>query len=252
MHCEILGVKFDNVTMDEALARALSFLDGASPGGAVRARLVMTPNAEIVMRCRRDAEAHGAVCAADLALPDGVGVVIASRILGRPLRERMAGIDFAEALLPALAARGHRLFLLGGAPGVAEEAARRAAARHAGLAVCGTRDGYFTRDGDAVAAVRAAGADVVFVCLGAPKQELWMRAHAAATGARLLVGLGGTLDVWAGRVRRAPALWTRLGLEWLYRLLCQPRRLWRMLKLPKFLWAAWRARGEEKRVKNKQ
>ncbi|MDR0671953.1 MAG: WecB/TagA/CpsF family glycosyltransferase, partial [Oscillospiraceae bacterium] len=181
MRCEILGVEFDNVTVDEALTRALSFLDEGTPdGGAARARLVVTPNAEIVMMCRRDAAAREAVRAADLALPDGVGVSIASRILGRPLRARMAGIDFAEALLPALAARGRRLFLLGAAPGVAEEAARRAAARHTGLVVCGARDGYFTRGEDAAAAVRAAGADVVFVCLGAPKQELWMRAHAAA------------------------------------------------------------------------
>jgi N-acetylglucosaminyldiphosphoundecaprenol N-acetyl-beta-D-mannosaminyltransferase len=245
VRCEILGIEFDNVTIDEARARALFFLDDETPDGG--ARLIVTPNAEIVMMCRRDAAAREAVRAADLILPDGVGVGIASRILERPLRARMAGIDFAEALLPALAARGRRLFFLGAAPGVAEEAARRAAARHAGLVICGTQDGYFTRDEDAAAAVRAVGADVVFVCLGAPKQELWMRAHAAATGARLLVGLGGTLDVWAGRVRRAPTLWIRLGLEWLYRLLCQPRRLWRMLKLPVFLWTAWRAHRREKR-----
>lgn len=236
MRTDILGVAFDNVSMDEAVERAMALLEQEGP------HLVVTPNAEIVQQARSDPEFAALIAGADLVLPDGVGVIHASRILGRPLKGRVPGVDFADALMDAMARAGKRLFLLGAKPGVAEQAARRLAGQHPGLTVCGVHDGYFKQDAPVAQAIRAARADVVFVCLGAPKQEKWAAAHGAQTGARLLVGLGGSLDVFAGQVDRAPERWQKLGLEWLYRAIRQPARFKRVAKLPLFLCSAVGAR----------
>ena len=232
MRTDVLGVAFDNVTMDEAVDWALAMLEEDGP------HLVVTPNPEIVQRAAKDPEFAGILSKADLVIPDGIGVVYAAKILGRPLKGRVPGIDFASALLERAAGTGRRLFLLGAAPGVAEQAAVNLRAAYPGLAVCGTHDGYFKEDGPVVEEIRAAGADVVFVCLGFPRQEYWMAQHGPATGAGLLVGLGGSLDVFAGQVKRAPEGFQKLGLEWLYRLLTQPSRIGRMAKLPLFLVSA--------------
>lgn len=240
MRTDILGVAFDNVTMAEAVDRAMALLEREGP------HLVVTPNAEIVQQARSDPEFAALIAQADLVLPDGVGVVYASKILGRPLKGRVPGVDFAGALMDRMAKLNKRLFLLGAKPGVAEEAARRLAAQHPGLTVCGVHDGYFREDAPVVQAIREAGADVVFVCLGAPKQEKWAAAHGADTGARLFVGLGGSLDVFAGQVERAPESWQRLGLEWLYRAIRQPSRFKRIAKLPGFLLSAVGARIQGK------
>ena len=240
MRTDILGVAFDNVTMAEAVDRAMALLAREGP------HLVVTPNAEIVQQARSDPEFAALIAQADLVLPDGVGVVYASKILGRPLKGRVPGVDFAGALMDRMAKLNKRLFLLGAKPGVAEEAARRLTAQHPGLTVCGVHDGYFREDALVVQAIREAGADVVFVCLGAPKQEKWAAAHGGETGARLLVGLGGSLDVFAGQVDRAPESWQRLGLEWLYRAIRQPSRFKRVAKLPGFLLSAVGARIQGK------
>ena len=205
MRTDILGVAFDNTTMDEAVGRAMSLLEQEGP------HLVVTPNPEIVRLAQSDREFAVLIAGADLVLPDGVGIIYAAKILGRPLKARVPGVDFASALMDAMSKTGKRLFLLGAKPGVAEEAARRLAGQHPGLIVCGTHDGYFQEDAPVVQAIRAARADVVFVCLGAPKQEKWAAAHGADTGARLFVGLGGSLDVFAGQVERAPEGWQKLG-----------------------------------------
>ena len=145
-----------------------------------------------------------------------------------------------------MAESGERLYLLGAKPGVAEAAARNLEEKYPGLTICGTHDGYFKEDAPVVEAIRASGADAVFVCLGAPKQEYWMIEHGPATGAKLMAGLGGSLDVFAGVARRAPEAWQKLGLEWLYRLLREPRRIGRMARLPLFLVeaAAVRLKGD--------
>lgn len=229
---EILGVAFDNVTLDEAVDRAMGLLEQGGP------HLVATPNPEIVQLAQRDPEFARVLAGADLVIPDGVGVLYASRILGRPLKGRVPGIEFASALMARLAETGKRLFLLGAKPGVAELAAANLAVQYPGLVVCGTHDGYFQEDAPVAEAIRQARADVVFVCLGAPKQEKWIVAHGGDTGARLLVGLGGSLDVFAGQVKRAPEAFQKLGLEWFYRLCTQPSRIGRMAKLPLFLVSA--------------
>ena len=229
MRINVLGVGFDNVTMDEAVARGMELLH--SPG----THYVVTPNPEIVEVCRDNLAARQAVNGADLVLPDGVGVVKGAGMLGTPLKEKVPGIEFAAGLMERMAAEGLSLYLLGAKPGVAEAAGERLAARYPGLKIAGTRDGYFQEDGPVLEDIRQSGADCVFVCLGAPKQELWMAKHGKAAGARLLCGLGGSLDVFAGVVERAPKFWSDHGLEWFYRLCSDPRRAGRMMKLPLFL-----------------
>ena len=240
MRINVLGVGFDNLTMAEAADAGMALL--AQEG----ARYVVTPNPEIVEVCREDPAAMEAVNGAALVLPDGIGVVKGAAILGTPLKGRVPGIEFAAALMERMAQSGHSLYLLGAKPGVAELAAQRLEEQYPGLRIAGTHDGYFQEDAPVVEAIAASGADCVFVCLGAPKQEFWMRKNGAATGAKLLCGLGGSLDVFAGTVERAPKFWRDHGLEWFYRLCKQPSRLGRMMKLPLFLVHVYQEKGKTK------
>ena len=229
MRINVLGIGFDNLTMDEAVEQGMALLH--SPG----AHRVATPNPEIVEACRENLAARQAVNSADLVLADGIGVVKGAQILGTPLKGRIPGIEFAAGLMERMAQEGLSLFLLGAKPGVAETAGKRLAEKYPGLKIAGTHDGYFQEDAPVVQAIQASGADCVFVCLGAPMQELWMAKHGEATGAHLLCGLGGSLDVFAGAVERAPKFWCDHNLEWFYRLCKNPRRAGRMMKLPLFL-----------------
>ncbi len=240
MRIEVLGVGFDNMTVDEAVAEGARLM--SVPG----AHYVVTPNPEIVETCREDPEAMEAVNGADLVLADGIGVIYGAKILGTPLVGRVTGIGFAQGLMARMAREGKSLYLLGAKPGVAEQAAENLSGEYPGLRIAGTGDGYFQEDGPVVEAIRASGADAVFVCLGAPKQEKWMQKNGEATGARLLVGLGGCLDVFSGQVRRAPEMFQKLGLEWLYRLVKSPSRIGRMMKLPLFLVHAAGEKGRRK------
>ena len=237
MRTDILGVGFDDLTLEEAAAAGARLVE--EPGF----HYAVTPNPEFLLAAKSNPEFRQALLDAHLVLADGVGVAYAAKILGRPLKGRVPGIDFAQRLLSWMAHNGKRLFLLGAKPGVAELAAANLRDSHPGLLICGTHDGYFQEDGPVVEEIRASGADVVFVCLGAPKQEFWMAQHGPDTGAHLMVGLGGSLDVFAGVVERAPAGFQRLGLEWLWRALRQPSRLGRLYRLPLFLAQVWMEEG---------
>ena len=226
---DVLGVGFDDLTMDEAVDRAWTLR------GERRAAYVVTPNPEIVMICREDPAARAAVAGAALTIPDGVGVVYGARILKTPLKEKVPGIDLTTRLLDRMAAEGKRVFLLGSKPGVAEAAAENLKGRFPGLVIAGTNDGYFTDDAPVVEKINAARPDLLLVCLGAPKQEKWMHDHAAELDVGLMIGAGGSLDVFAGTVERAPEKWQKSGLEWLYRLMKEPQRFGRMMVLPKFM-----------------
>lgn len=240
MRIDVLGVGVDSLTGGEAVARAAELAAGDKFSYAV------TPNPEFILLAKKNAAFRAALNAADLVVADGIGVVKAAKILGRPLRAKVPGIDLAGGLCGALAKSGGRLFLLGAKPGVAQAAGEKLREKYPGLTICGVHDGYFKEDGPVIEEIRASAADVVFVCLGAPKQELWMAQHGPKTGARLMLGLGGSLDVFAGTVERAPEGWQRLGLEWLHRLLREPKRIGRMAKLPLVLVdaAACRLRGK--------
>lgn len=232
MRIDILGIGFDNVSFDEALDKGYALLTSDAPS------YIVTPNSEIVYDSLTNSEYAGILNGAGLVLPDGIGVIYASRILGRPLKQKVAGIDFGKALAGRMAETGKKLYLFGSKPGIAEAAAEKLVSEFPDLIICGCHNGYFSDDGPIIEDIRNSGADCVFVCLGAPKQELWMHEHLHDTGAKLMIGLGGSLDGFAGTVKRAPDIFIKLGLEWFYRLIKEPWRFKRMLRLPKFLWKA--------------
>lgn len=231
MKINVMGVNFDNVTMAEALDRAREILDGG------KTAYVVTPNAEIVYEAMHNEEMMQLIGGASLVLPDGAGVVLGSKILGTPLKQKVAGVEFADHLLDVLIEKNLKLYLLGSKPGVAELAAEKMLEKHPGLQICGMADGYFKDEVEVVQKVNAAGADVLFVCLGAPKQELFMRNHLDELNVKMMIGLGGSLDSFAGTVKRAPRWMIKVNLEWFYRLLKEPKRLGRMMRLPKFILA---------------
>lgn len=231
MKIDVMGLKFDSMTMDEALSRAEALLRGE------KAAYVVTPNAEIAYEALHDVQLREMLNGADLMLPDGAGVVLASKLLRTPVKQKVAGVDFAAGLLGVLERNGQSLYLLGGKPGIGELAAQKMLEAHPQLRIAGIADGYFQDEAPVIAKINASGADALFVCLGAPKQERFMVQHQQELHVHLMAGLGGSLDAFAGTVQRAPAWMIRLNLEWLYRLIREPKRFRRMLRLPKYLWA---------------
>jgi len=216
--------------MEQAVQKALALMEERNGG------YVVTPNAEIAWICRKDPAVGALVANAALVLADGVGITLGAKMLGRPLQVRVPGSDFIVQLFERMAENGQSVFLYGAKPGVAQTAGVRIMEQFPGLRVVGTADGYGD-SGQVVEAIRAAQPDLLLVCLGAPKQEQWMAAHQGSLNTGLMAGLGGMLDVFAGIVERAPEWCRKWGVEWLYRLLKEPRRAKRMLKLPLFLFA---------------
>jgi len=236
---ELLGVPLDRCSREQALGRCEVAIRGERPP-----LQVVTLNPEMVMQARRRPELAEAIRRAGLVLPDGAGVVWASRRLGAPVPERIAGADFLQDL--AELARKHRrpIFLLGASPGVAEAAGRALLRSHPGLELGGAWSGSPADDEAAAICerVRGSGAVVLAVAFGVPQQDLWLARYLEKTGARVAIGVGGTLDYLAGRVPRAPALLRQAGLEWSFRLARQPWRLPRMLRGSTFFWEVVRAR----------
>jgi N-acetylglucosaminyldiphosphoundecaprenol N-acetyl-beta-D-mannosaminyltransferase len=229
----ILGVPVHAVTMASALDAVHRFM--AEP----RLHQIATVNPEFVMAAQENAAFAEVLRAADLNLPDGVGLLYAARRLGTPLPERVPGSAFIYHLAELAAAEGWPLFLLGAGPGVAEEAAAILGARYPGLTIAGTYAGSpDPAQNDAlVARINASGAQVLTVAYGAPKQDLWIaRNREALTAVRVAVGVGGSLDFITGRAVRAPQWAQDAGLEWLHRLVKEPWRWRRMLALPRFGW----------------
>lgn len=195
------------------------------------------------MYAQRDSRFRALVDLASLSLCDTIGILLASRARHGPLRERVTGIDLIEPLAELSSAGGNlRFFFFGAAPGVAERAATALRRRHPGVAIAGTRDGFFSPEqSPAIAAsIAASGANVLLVGLGSPKQEYWLEEFLDATKCGVGIGVGGSFDVLAGTVPRAPRIWRRAGIEWLYRLVREPSRWRRQLALPRFAIAATR------------
>lgn len=243
---EILGVPVARLTAASAREELVRLYERDRPA------LVAYVNAHTLNLASRDSGYREVLREADIVLNDGAGLAIAGRVFGRPFPENLNGSDFNPAILEEAAARGWPVYFLGAKPGVAEEAARRLSSRIHGLQVAGTRDGYFepAESGEVARAVAATGAGVLMVAMGNPLQEMWLSRHLEATGARLGVGVGAFFDFTAGVVPRAPAWMNRLGIEWVYRLLQEPRRMWRRYVVgnPLFLLRVLRARVLEARV----
>ena len=235
---DVLGVGFDPVDLDGAVARSMALASEPGP------HLVVTANVELIMQARRAPDLGEIVHRASLVVADGVGVVWGARQLGRLLPGRVPGIDLAGRLCDEATRRGWRVCLVGGAPGVADIASANLRARHPGIDIARTLPGYFGPEDDpgVVRGIREAAPTLLLAGLGSPRQERWLYRHLASLGVPVAMGVGGTLDVWAGRARRAPRIMRTLGLEWCYRLIRQPSRLGRQMAIPQFMAAVWRDR----------
>jgi N-acetylglucosaminyldiphosphoundecaprenol N-acetyl-beta-D-mannosaminyltransferase len=240
----LLGrLSVDRVTLAQALARITRLVELREGG------MVLTPNVDHVVLAEEDDAFRRAYAAADLSLADGMPVVWASHLLGVPVPEKISGSDLVAPLLDVAAAKGWRVYLLGGGSGVAAKAARALTLRHPRLRIVGTSGPMLNLERPvaerqfAVDAVGAKTPDLVLVGFGAPKQELWMHESADRLGSAVLIGVGASLDFAAGTATRAPRWMSRLGLEWLYRLAREPRRMWRryLVRDPKFIGIVARA-----------
>lgn len=239
---EVLGVNIDKVTFDEAVDKLDKFMNTEGVSA------VFTPNPEIVMAAYEDAEFRDILNSAELCTADGIGVVYASRMLKDAVPERVAGFDMTCEILSRAAKSGNGVFLFGSKPGVAEAAKAKMEEKYSGIRVVGTRNGYFKpEDNDEIVEeINSSGADLLLVCLGAPKQEKWIAENRESLKVRLCMGVGGTLDVFAGTSKRAPKIFIKLNLEWLYRGLKQPSRLIRFVALPKFMLEVMKNKNKKK------
>jgi len=235
---DILGVRVDCATYDTLLARVDEWVAGRTP------HQVVTLNPEMLVAAHDDPAFRQVLNSADLNVADGVGLLLAARILGHRLPGRVTGSDGIYHLAAHAARRGYRPFFLGAAPGVAHEAACRLATAYPGLAVAGTFAGspVPADEPDILARIRAAAPDILLVAFGVPAEEKWIAHHRARLGVPVMIGVGGAFDFVAGVTRRAPAWMRRLGIEWLHRLLSQPWRWRRQLALPRFLLLTLRQR----------
>lgn len=211
----ILAIEVDKVTMSEAVARVLAWIDGEG------SHMVVTPNAEFAYAATKDPEFASILNGADLVIPDGIGILMAAQMLGEPVPEKVAGVELSTNIVEAMSQRGRgRVYLLGARPEVVAEAARRLKERFPGVTIAGYQHGYYKPEEEAavVAAIREARVDYLVLGMGMPRQERWLHRYLRETGAKVGIGNGGTIDVWAGAAPRAPEWMIRSNLEWLFRI----------------------------------
>ncbi len=228
---KILGVQVDAVTMAQAVERVESLIAAGEPS------MVATANAEMLLNATHDDELKRILNAASLVVPDGAGTVWAARHLGKHMPERVAGFDLVQELMKVAPSKGWRFFLFGAAPGIADKAKAKAEALYPGIQIAGTHNGYFkpADEPDIIAQIKASRADILLAALGVPKQEKWLSKYKDELQIPVSIGVGGTFDVMAGVVKRAPLWMQRARLEWLFRAMLQPSRAGRLLALPKFV-----------------
>lgn len=236
----IMGVPFLNKTKQAFLEEDLS-----SHLLNEEKAFIVTANPEIVMEAHRDDQYMKTICSANYIVPDGIGIIFAAKRQNTPLQERIAGFDLMNDLLKF--ANEHRLscFFLGATTLVNEKAVKQVQKQYPNIEIAGHHHGYFAQDDHTIVnLVKQVAPDLVFVALGYPKQEFWIREHLSSFKKGTFIGVGGSFDVLAGDVKRAPDIWIKLNLEWLYRLIKQPTRIWRFFGLVKFMWLALFRRNE--------
>ena len=228
---EILGVSVDALTYRDAVARVDKSVSSGTPSW------ILAINPEKIMKALADEELNRLLMRADIFIPDGIGILWAGKLMGRPFPQRVTGVDLLMTLVEEAAKRGWKIYLIGAAPGVADEVAKSWVKRFPGLTVVGCRDGYFdsTQEEEVAAAVRAAKPDLLFVGMGSPKQEKFIETYQKQMGVPVCMGVGGSFDVISGKKKRAPVWMQKVGLEWSYRLIIEPSRILRMSALPKFM-----------------
>ncbi|MEN6413686.1 MAG: WecB/TagA/CpsF family glycosyltransferase [Veillonellales bacterium] len=227
----VLNTQINAVTMEEAVSLIEKFIQERVP------HLVATANAEMVMLAEKDKELAEILKNADLIVPDGAGVVWAARHQGYIVPERVAGYDLVQYLLKRSAAKGYRVFLFGGSPGIADRARIVAEQYYKGVKILGTCNGFFDakREQEIIQMIQSVQPDILLVALGVPKQEKWLARHMSQLNVPVSIGVGGTFDVMSGVMKRAPLWMQRANIEWLFRLISQPKRAMRMLALPHFV-----------------
>jgi len=227
---ELLGVPLDCVDLSQALSAVEEMIRGDQPG------TVIAVNPEKVIKARKSPVLLDPLREARLLIPDGIGVVMAARLLGLGKMKRVPGAELMPAICEQAAREGYRIFLFGGGPEVNRDAMIVLRRRFPGIRIVGGQHGYLKEEEmpDLIHRINASGAEVLFVALGSPKQELWMKEYLPRLNIKVCQGVGGTFDVLAGRVKRAPAIFRKIHLEWLFRLLSEPRRLLRQTALPRF------------------
>ncbi|MEB3284150.1 MAG: WecB/TagA/CpsF family glycosyltransferase [Candidatus Sericytochromatia bacterium] len=250
----VLGLPVDALSLEEACSCLMNFLQNRKTE-CPEIFHVVTMNAEMAIQALEDADLGDIIKRASLVTPDGIGVVWAiARQQSGPRVVKVAGVDLVQALVARIAQTGHRLYLLGGKPGVAEAAAVALQQRYSGLQITGCHHGFFSPEDepDLLDKIKAARPDILLVALGVPRQEKWIERHRNELQATIAIGVGGSLDVFAGRVRRAPATFQRLHLEWLYRLIQEPWRMKRMRStLPPFVYRVLTQNSNTQRVEEK-
>lgn len=228
---KILGVKIHQVTNETAYNRFLTLMEEP------KFSMICTPNTEIVMVAQHDAELKEVLQDADLVIPDGIGLIYASKIHQLGLTERVTGIDTMERILKYANNTKKSIYLFGGKPGIAEKAAEKMKETYPNLQIKGIRDGYYKKEEEdkIIDHINEVKPDLLFVALGAPRQEKWIYQHRKILNVKVAMGVGGALDVWSGAAKRAPGIFQKLHLEWFYRLAKEPTRIGRMMSLPKFM-----------------
>jgi len=228
----ILGVPIHRVRMQEALAAMERFIAERTP------HLVITADANAVLIALNDPEFHMLIQNADLITPDGAGLLWAGRYCRQPFPERVSGVDLVWHLVRLSHERGYRLFFLGAAPSVAECARQNLLQQFPNAQIVGAQHGYFCPDEESalIQQIREAQPDVLLVAMGMPRQEKWAHRHREALGVPVMIGVGGSFDVYAGVVKRAPKWLQNSGLEWLWRLIQDPRKIRKVRNLPRFAW----------------
>lgn len=228
---KIYGINIHNTTLDEAAQQVEGYLK------VDQLRAIYTPNTEIVMAAKKDHELKSILNKGDLIIPDGIGLIYASRIKKRPLKERVTGFDLTIRLLEIGNNHGYSVYLLGGKEGVAKAAKENIKKKYPNINVVGCHNGYFENEEEVriIEEINEKKPDMIFVGLGFPKQERWIDTNKERIQGKVIIGNGGVMDIFAGNVKRAPEIFQKLGLEWLYRLIQDPSRIKRQLVLPKFM-----------------
>lgn len=239
---KILGVEVNKITLSEAEKKVKDFLE---KDGHDRLRTIYTPNTEIVMRARKDKDFRELLNRGDVVIPDGIGLVHAARIKKNRLPERVTGFDLSIKMLELAEKFGYSIFLMGGAEGVAKAAKEELMKKYPNLKINGYNHGYFKgthighkghdEEKKVIEKINKSGADILFVGLGAPKQEIWINENRDKLNCKVAIGNGGVIDILAGKVKATPEIFQKLGLEWFYRLTKNPKRIKRQLALPLFV-----------------
>lgn len=229
--CRILGVPFADITPEEAVEKAVSYLNNNGKS------MIFTPNPEMVMEARKNEEFMEILNASTMNVPDGIGIVYGSKFTSSPIKHRVAGYDLVQDVFDKMKDMGKTAYFFGGAPGIADRAKEAMEAKHKGLKVVGTANGYFDdkREKEIIAEINELKPDLLLVGIGFPKQEKWIYTHIKDLNIKTAVGVGGSFDVMSGNVKRAPKFFINHGLEWFYRLITQPSRFVRMMQLPLFM-----------------